>query len=90
MADFVLGVWQELQDFNPSGGYSVEIPWNIGLDRELTPAEVTAILRQEEEEEEEDESADLLFRVTGPVISRNHTSIDSFTPCRLQLTRAAR
>ena len=41
VADFVLGVWQELQDFNPSGGYCVEIPWNAGVDRELTPSEVT-------------------------------------------------
>ena len=46
MAAFVLGVWQELQDFNPSGGYCVEIPWNAGLDRELTPAEVTGITMQ--------------------------------------------
>ena len=50
VADFVLGVWQELQDFNPPGGYSVEIPWNAGLDRELTPSEVnvevTAIIMQ--------------------------------------------
>ena len=28
MGDYVLEVWQELQLFNPSGGYSVEIPWN--------------------------------------------------------------
>ena len=46
VADFVLGVWQELQDFNPSGGYSVEIPWNTGLDRELTPSEAMAITMQ--------------------------------------------
>ena len=50
VADLVLGVWQELQDFNPPGGYSVEIPWNAGLDRELTPSEVnvevTAIIMQ--------------------------------------------
>ena len=46
MGDFIVGVWQELQLFNPSGGYAVEIPWNVGLGRELTPAEVTAILMQ--------------------------------------------
>ena len=27
-----------------SGGYIVEIPWNLELERELTPSEVTAIL----------------------------------------------
>ena len=43
-ADFVIARWQELQLFNPSGGYSVEIPWNVGLERELTPAEVTTIM----------------------------------------------
>ena len=46
VADFILGVGQQLQDFNPSGGCSVEIPWNSGLDRELTPSEVTAIAMQ--------------------------------------------
>jgi hypothetical protein len=46
VADFILKVWRELQQFNPSGGYTVEIPWSVGLDRELTPAEVTAILRR--------------------------------------------
>jgi hypothetical protein len=44
VADFVIARWQELQLFNPSGGYSVEIPWNVGLERELTPAEVTTIM----------------------------------------------
>ena len=46
VADFVLNVWQELQQFNPSGGYSFEVPWNLEQDRELTPAEVTMILMQ--------------------------------------------
>ena len=44
VGDFIVGVWQELQLFNPSGGYCVSIPWNVGLGRELAPAEVTAIL----------------------------------------------
>eukprot|EP01046_Picozoa_sp_COSAG06_P047101 COSAG06_NODE_6786_length_2783_cov_2.020492_2_plen_289_part_00 len=44
VAEFILARWQELQQFNPSGGYSVEIPWNAGLGKELTPAEVTTIL----------------------------------------------
>ena len=44
VADFVIARWQELQLFNPSGNYSVEIPWNVGLERELTPAEVTTIM----------------------------------------------
>jgi ankyrin repeat protein len=44
VADFVLNVWQELQQFNPSGGYTVEVPWNLESNRELTPAEVTMIL----------------------------------------------
>jgi hypothetical protein len=44
VADFVLARWQELQIFNSSGGYSVEIPWNLDSERELTPAEVTAII----------------------------------------------
>jgi len=35
---------KELKEYNGSGGYTVEIPWNKGLDRELTPAEVMAIL----------------------------------------------
>ena len=43
-AEFVLGVWQELQRFNPSGGYTVEIPWHAAQERELTPAEVIEIL----------------------------------------------
>ena len=46
VADFVLGVRQELQDFNPSGGYCVETPRNAGLDRKLTPSEVIGILIQ--------------------------------------------
>ena len=46
MGDFILEVWQELQLFNPSGGSCVSIPWNVGLGRELSPAEVTAILMQ--------------------------------------------
>ena len=46
MGDFILEVWQELQLFNPSGGSCVSIPWNVGLGRELAPAEVTAILMQ--------------------------------------------
>ena len=41
---FVLSVWQELQRFNPSGGYTVEIPWHNKEERELTPAEVTDVL----------------------------------------------
>ena len=46
MGDIVLEVWQELQLFNPSGGYCVSIPWNVGLGRELTPAEVMGVMRQ--------------------------------------------
>ena len=41
---FVLNVWQELQRFNSSGGYTVEIPWHNKEERELTPAEVTDVL----------------------------------------------
>ena len=44
VATFVLSVWQELQRFNPSGGYTVEIPWHNKEERELTPAEVTDVL----------------------------------------------
>jgi hypothetical protein len=44
VASYILKVWQELQLFNPSGGYTVEIPWNNHENRELTPAEVTEIL----------------------------------------------
>ena len=72
VGSFIVSVWQELQDYNPSGerhnilgkllqlfsaewmfhvitddhsgGYIVEIPWNLELERELTPSEVTAIL----------------------------------------------
>ena len=44
VADFILARWRELQIFNPSGGYCVEIPWNLHSERELTPAEVTAII----------------------------------------------
>ena len=44
VAAFVLSVWQELQRFNPSGGYTVEIPWHNKEERELTPAEVTDVL----------------------------------------------
>jgi len=44
VATFVLSVWQELQRFNPSGGYTVEIPWHNKEQRELTPAEVTDVL----------------------------------------------
>ena len=43
VATFVLSVWQELQRFNPSGGYTVEIPWHRKEERELTPAEVTDV-----------------------------------------------
>lgn len=46
VAEFILARWQELQEFNPSGGYTVEIPWNKQLGKELTPAEVTSILIQ--------------------------------------------
>ena len=46
VGDIVVEVWQELQLFNPSGGYCVSIPWNVGLGRELTPAEVMGIMRQ--------------------------------------------
>ena len=45
-AEFVLQVWQELQRFNSSGGYTVEIPWHAAQERELTPAEVTGIIRR--------------------------------------------
>ena len=45
-ADFVLSVWQELMRFNSSGGYTVEIPWHAAQERELTPAEVTGIIRR--------------------------------------------
>jgi len=44
VADFIVGVWQELQRYNSSGGYTVEIPWHAKLERELTPVEVTEIL----------------------------------------------
>ena len=44
VAGFVLSAWQELQCFNPSGGYTVPIPWNAKEERELTPAEITDIL----------------------------------------------
>jgi hypothetical protein len=44
VADFILARWRELQIFNPSGSYCVEIPWNLHSERELTPAEVTAII----------------------------------------------
>jgi hypothetical protein len=46
VAGFILSRWQELQLFNPSGGYSVEIPWNEALERELTPAELMTIMMQ--------------------------------------------
>lgn len=39
----VIMVFHVLTDDNV-GGYVVEIPWNIELERELTPSEVTAIL----------------------------------------------
>jgi hypothetical protein len=38
VADFILARWRELQIFNPSGSYCVEIPWNLHSERELTPA----------------------------------------------------
>ena len=44
VSEFVVKVWQELQQFNASGGYSVEIPWHRAEERELTPAEVTEIM----------------------------------------------
>ena len=44
VADFVVGCWQELQEFNASGGYSVQIPWNQKEQRELTAAEVIEIV----------------------------------------------
>ena len=46
VAEFVFARWKELQEFNPSGGYTVLIPWNKGRGKELTPAEVTSILMQ--------------------------------------------
>ena len=44
VAEFILQRWLELQQFNPSGGYSVQIPWHQQDKRELTPAEVTQIM----------------------------------------------
>ena len=44
VAQYVVTCWQELQEFNASGGYSVEIPWHAEENRELTPAEVTSLM----------------------------------------------
>ena len=51
VAEFVVACWQELQEFNASGGYCVEIPWNAAAGRELTPSEVMQLMisgRQEQ------------------------------------------
>jgi hypothetical protein len=46
VADFILARWNDLQTFNPSGGYCVEIPWNVNQERELTPEELMTIMIQ--------------------------------------------
>ena len=35
VAEFVYGCWAENKAFNPSGGYSVEVPWHKREQREL-------------------------------------------------------
>jgi hypothetical protein len=47
MAAFVVSTWQELQRYNASGGYTVEVLWNTALDRELTPAEAVGMMVQQ-------------------------------------------
>ena len=37
-------VSQELQEYNASGGYSVEVPWHVAKNRELAPAEVVNVM----------------------------------------------
>lgn len=46
VADFVLQCWQELQEFNASGGYAVAVPWNTADNREMTPGEIISLMMQ--------------------------------------------
>lgn len=44
VAEAVLQAFLELDEWNPSGRYTVRIPWDERLGRELQPAEVTQII----------------------------------------------
>jgi len=44
VAEAVLKAFQELDEWNPSGRYTVRIPFDDKLGRELQPAEVTALI----------------------------------------------
>jgi len=44
VAEALMVAFQELDEWNPSGRYTTRIPWDAQKKRELTPAEVTAII----------------------------------------------
>ena len=40
VANFVIGCWQELQNYNASASVTVLVPWHTASNRELTPKEI--------------------------------------------------
>ena len=46
VAQEVFRCWLEVEEWNPSGRYPVQIPWNFDHQRPMTAAEIVAFLAQ--------------------------------------------
>ena len=59
VGSFVIGCWQELQKYNASGSYTVQVPWHTAFDRELAPQEVIEfMITNQKVKKRADEDAD--------------------------------